>query len=245
MPYYRRRTTSYRRPYRRYTSRQQQLSTKTVAKIAKREIRKEDMKDHPLQWADLKFTGGDVNTTPTMHSLVDLVRDQIESTSDYNNWARHLRLGETVLQANYRISYIRIQLRFQQDTDNIESSNTFRTVLYSFVDTLSENNGAIFGGTDIDSPPDTEKVKSMFFDKMGTLRAGTYDPSSTDEADPTPGTRIVKYSRRMNHNIVFTKIGSTTTQWDTGDLRWEAQSDTIGSGLQLYGFIRVYYRRLV
>lgn len=248
MPYSRRST--YRRPtYRKkYSYRPRAISTKTVQKIAKREIKREEMKTHPLQWVDYNFTGGNVNTSPTMHSLVNQVRQQIITTDGIvDAWPQHDQgTGGPTRQATYKITGAHFQLRFQQDVENIESSNTFRTMFYSYIETLDENGAPIFQGRDIDQPPNTEYIRSVFFDKMRSLRAMSYDPQGTDEADPSPGTAIIKYTKKLNHQIKFVYNPSESIQltWEENDLRWEAQSDTIGDGLQLYGFIRIYYRRM-
>lgn len=240
MPYSRR--TYSRRPYRRNYRRKAPLY-KAMRSIAKQEMRIEDRKDHPLQWTDILFTGGDVNTSPTMHSFGNAIRNFINSTNSYDEWPKHQRNGSyNTAQANVYLTYIHYQLRFQQDVENIESSNTFRAYMYSHVDTYDENNVPISQGSDIDLPPNTEKIKSMYFDRMRTLRAGTFDQTAgVDEPEPTPGTALLKGKKKTNHKFTFMRDG-TYTSWDSGDVRFEAQSDTIGSGLQLYGFIRLYFR---
>ncbi|AUM61735.1 capsid [uncultured virus] len=246
MPYARRRTYGYRPRRRRYT---RSSNYRQTTRIVRREITREVRKTHPLQWCDILFDGGNVNTTPTMHSLVKNVLDNEIAAESWREWTKHSHSSDTpnaLYQAKYMVSYCHYQLRFQQDVENIESSNTFRTLFYSYIDTLAENPAPLLDGTDIDSPPHTEYVKSMYFDRMRTLRAGTFESTAgVDEPEPTPGTAIIKGNKRLNNQFVFTYSDTAnTSRVESGDIRWEAQSDSVGNGLQLYGFIRVYYRRM-
>lgn len=241
MPYPRSRYRTRRPTYRRRST----YPTKTIKRIANTEIKRVQRTTHPLQWVDILFDGGNVNTTPTVHSLVDKVRLKEISLGAHRQWSSHTQNEAVIYQGKYQISYVHYQLRFQQDVENIESSNTFRTIMYSYVHTMEEDPNALFNGTDIDSPPQTEYVKSMYWDRMRTLRAGSYDPYNAEETDPTPGTAIIKGSKRLNSTFTFiTNSSGTPNSTDAGDIRWEAQSDSIGNGLQLYGFMRIYYRRL-
>jgi len=238
MVYSRRRTTYRRRTYKRAPS-------KPVKRFVRSAIKRQLNVTHPLQWVDLKFTGGNVNTTPTMHSFVDIVREKEISLGNQNLWSSHEQNGTTIYQGKYVITYVHYQLRFQQDVENIESSNTFRTLMYSYLHTVEEDPAPLFSGTDIDSPPQTEYVKSMYFDRMRTLRAGSYDPFDAEDTDPTPGTALIKGSKRLGNtfNFISNQSGAVNST-EENDIRWEAQSDSVGNGLQLFGFIRIYYRRL-
>lgn len=242
--YSRGRTSRFSRPYSRRPRSNKSSHYKFAQTIARREVAKNMRKVHPLQWTDIVFNGGNVNTAPTMHSLVKAVLDA--ESGNVTNWSDHGTPGSSngpTKQCNYLISYCHYQLRFQQDVENIESSNTFRTCLYSYIPTFAENPGPIFDGGNVDLPPATEYIRSMYFDRMKTLRAGSYDPLNTDETDPTPGTALIKGNKRFNSKFKFIEAGDEF-YWEENDIRWEAISDSIGAGLQLYGFIRIYYRRL-
>lgn len=84
MPYssYRRRRPAYR-PKRRYAPKP---SISTTKRIVRSEIRKEDRKDHPLQWVDVKWSGDYIKTTPNILSFSIAVANQISTTGSYVSW---------------------------------------------------------------------------------------------------------------------------------------------------------------
>ena len=85
MPYssYRRRRPAYR-PKRRYAPKP---SISTTKRIVRSEIRKEDRKDHPLQWVDVKWSGDYIKTTPSILSFSIAVANQISTTGSYVSWS--------------------------------------------------------------------------------------------------------------------------------------------------------------
>lgn len=243
------RTRSYRSRRYRPSYRRRPTVNKTVKRYVRRQIAVSERKENPLQWADILFTGGNVNTTPTMHSLVQAVLDQEIASESWRHWPKHSHSTKSPYaeyQGKYVISYIHYQLRFQQDEESMESTNSFRTLMYSHINTLAEDPTPLLDGTDIDSPPHTEYIRSMYFDRMRTVRPMQFVTQvAPEDPQPSVGTALLKGSKKPNHHFTFTYNESgNNSRVEEGDIRWEAQSDTIGDGLQLYGFIRVYYRFL-
>lgn len=221
-------------------------ATERVKRIVRAEIRKEDRKDHPLQWYDVLFTGEYVKTAPYLLSIDASIVNEIDTADAYTNWP--LRTQHTIgdyRQANAYITGLNWQLRFQQNAEatNDVLTDTVRVVLYSYDDTYVESTTPIFDGADVDQPPRTDHVRSMFFDRVLTLTAG-YTEGEADDTQFVPGQRILKGFKKLNHKLMLQAHEDDVFVLEGGDVRLEMQSDddsTIGH-VQVYGFVRVYYR---
>jgi len=235
--------------YKRRTTTKKNKSSPTsdqVKRIVRAEIRREDKKDHPLQWYDVLFTGEYIKTAPTLFSVDASIVNEIDAADSYTNWP--LRTQHTIgdyHQANAYITGINWQLRFQQNAEatNDVTTDTVRVVFYSHDDTYLEANNPIFDGADIDQPPMTDHVRSMYFDRILTLTAG-YTEGEADDTQFVPGQRIIKGFKKLNHKLMLQENNDSVAVMEGGDIRLEMQSDddsTIGH-VQVYGFLRVYYR---
>ena len=247
MPYssYRRRRPAYR-PKRRYAPKPPISTTK---RIVRAEIRKEDRKDYPLQWVDVKWTGNYIKTTPTLLSLSEAVKNEIEDRQSWTPWPlrRDSAAGQDYRQADIFITGYNYQLRFQQNEEAATdvTTDTVRALMYSFNDTYQEDSGAILDGGDVDQPPRTEDLRSMYMDRLFTLRAG-YTEGETDDSQFVPGYKILKGWKKLNNKftIVHNESLSATIVTEGGDIRFEFQSDdnaTVGE-VELFGYVRIYYR---
>lgn len=243
MPYRRR---TYKKPA--YKKRSNAPAQRAVVRTVRREIRREDLKDHPLQWKDVKWTGDYVKTTPSLLSFGLAIENQIDATGEWVSWpSRYDSISAgSYHQANVHIMGYHYQLRFQQNAEAVDvTTNTVRDLFYSFDDTYSENGVAILNGGDIDMPPHTDNVRSMYSDKMRTLKAQITE-IGTDDSQMVEGQAILKGYKKLNHKLVMkTAIGGgTVTTIEGGDVRHEMQSDdnSIVGEVQVYGFVRIYYR---
>lgn len=242
----------YRRSYRRYPKKRyaspmyKKPSLIQTKRLIRSEIRRNDRKDHPLQWHDIKWTGQYVSTTPLLISFGETLRNFFNDNALYNLWPiREIRgTTDTYRQANVYITGFAYQFRYQQNEQatTTVTTSTVRTLMYSLDDDYAENPGALLAGGDIDLPPLTSDVTTMYYDKLHTLKAG-YTEGETDDTEFVPGQSIVKGFKKLNRKFVY-QTGEGVSHEEGGDIRVEHQSDdnsTIGE-VQLYGFIRIYYR---
>lgn len=245
MPYARRRYPYRSRARPRYSSRRKTNSYATK-RYVKTEIRKDANKSHPLMWHDVKFTGEYIKTTPLLLSLGETLRNFMNTNSLYTQWPiREIRGStDTYRQADVYITGFHYQLRFQQNEEATSdvTTSTVRVLWYSHDDTYAENPTPIMDGGDIDLPPETRDVTNMYMDRIRTLKAG-YTEGEADDTQFVPGQSIVKGSKKVRRKLVYAS-GEGLNQLEGGDIRLEMQSDdnsTIGE-IQLYGFVRIYFR---
>lgn len=240
----------YRKRYKRKAPARRSYSYKNTRKIVRSEIKKNDNKDHPLMWTDYNtdFNGDYVKTTPTLVSIGKVLKDYISANAFIKDQFV-ARVDPTGL-GNYRegtivLTGISYQLRFQQNTSaSNPGCNTFRHLLYSYLNTYDEDSEAILNGGDIDQAPKTQYVRSMMWDKMGYLKAAITE-STTDNDEFVPGQRIYKGFKKLNHKFEFLLIESSGAwSWKQNDVRFEMASDdnsAVGE-IQVYGFMRIYFR---
>lgn len=243
-------------PYRRRTYRKRNYRKNPATKVslaqAKRmirhEIKKEDRKDHPLQWYDILFTGQYIKTTPLLTSIATAVATDIQGRDGYVSWPQRYDSTHPT-NANYRqadvyITGLNWQLRYQQNEQASDvTTDTVRTLLYSFNDTYTENNDPILDGGDIDRPPRTEDVRSMYFDRVFNLKSQITE-TTADDSEFVPDTRILKGFKKLNHKFTMENRDTAVAVTEGGDIRLEHQSDdnSVIGEVELYGFVRVYFR---
>lgn len=243
MPYTRSRTYR-KRTYRKRTS----PNVAATKRLIRSELRKEDRKDHPLEWVDVIFDGNYISTSPNLLSFTEAVKNELEDKEAYKSWPQRDdgATGHQYSQANIYLTGVNWQLRYQQNEQASDVTvDTVRTVMYSFNDTYPQNSNTIFGNGDIDRPPNTVDVRSMFMDKIFTLKSQVTE-TTTDDTEFVPGFRILKGFKKLNHK--FTQIHnyslSASTVIDGGDVRLEQQSgdNSLIGEVELFGFVRIYYR---
>lgn len=237
-------------PYRKRTYRKKRVTpgqhNKNVRRVVRSELRKEDKKDHPLQWTDHLFTGEYVKTTPTLVSFGQLIRSEIIDNNLDEEWPARQQLGVTDREAKVHITGYNYQLRYQQ---NIDASgavlvDTVRSLFYTSEYTFNEYPTALLDGADIDQPPNTSTITSMHSDRLNTLKASITETDG-DDSQFVPGQAIVKGWKSIRKSLDFQKIGTGDVEVvNGGDIRFEAQSDdnSLVGEVQVYGFIRVYFR---
>jgi len=238
-------------PYtkRTYRKRTPKKATKLVTmaeakRLVRSELKREDKKDHPLQWVDVKFTGNSISTTPFLFSVESAITNQIVINSSYQQWPVRYDStnSEDYRQCNVFVTGVNYQFRFKQNdaagTDL--ATNVVRSIAYSLNDTYQENSQPILGGGDIDQPPRTEDVSSMYYDRLFTLKAQLGDADN----ESTPDQKIQKGSKKLYHKFVMEERGDSVAVEEGGDIRFEFQSDDndVISDIEMFGFIRIYYR---
>ena len=83
----------------------------------------------------------------------------------------------------------------------------------------------------------------MYFDKVFTLKSQITETTS-DDSQFVPGYKILKGFKKTNHKFVMEARGSAIAPTEGGDIRLEFQSDdnSIIGEVELFGYVRIYYR---
>lgn len=207
------------------------------------------MKMHPIQWLDVKFTGDYVKTTPVELSCGEALRNYFQDTAIWESWPVRYdsTSSQTYRSANVLITGTAYQFRFQQNEQASTdiTTNSVRALYYSTNDTYAENPTAVLNGGDIDQPPRTEDIDSMFMDRVFTLKAAITE-GVADDSQFVPGFKILKGFKKHSRKFVYEEKASGVTHEEGGDIRYEFQSDdnaTIGE-VELFGYVRIYFRLL-
>jgi len=218
--------------------------SKLVKDEIKKEIKAEDKRSHPVDAFTAIFDGGNVNTTPDLKSFQEMVSFYIEDNELYKDMPETTnRLNEDIKLCKIYLETVEYQLRYQQDAENIESSNTFRCYFYSYKYSYNEDPGAIAQGTDIDHPLERLNMGKLYMRKMATLRPGSTGNDYEGSVGVSPGT-INYYGFIKIGKFINMEYNENTKAWTSTspDYRFEQQSDTGGDGLQLYGYLRYVFR---
>lgn len=240
MPGYRKRTT-----YRRKTYRKKAVSP-AIRSLVRSQIRKNERKDHPLQWIDVKWTGAYIKTSPELLSLGNAVANNIAANGAYSTWP--LRYDSTnsdnYRQANVFITGFNYQLRFAQNEQAADvTTDSVRCLMYALDDTYQENSTPILDNGDIDQPPRTDDVQTMYMDRVFNLKSQITE-TTTDDDQFVPDTKIIKGFKKLYHKLVMEERSDSVMVEEGGDIRFEFQSDdnsAVGE-VELFGYVRIYYR---
>ena len=241
MPYRKRSYYTRRRP--RYN--RASTNSRYVKKIVRSEIRKDDRKDHPLQWVDITYTGNYIKTTPHVTSLSIPILAFIKDNEQWKSWTERMYSGAaTYRTATCYVTGYNYQLRFQQNTSAEDpGQDTVRTLAYSVKDTNAYNPNGILAAGDIDLPPDTRGIGAMYHDRVLSLTAGMTETTG-DDSQFVPGQRIIKGYKKLYHRFDLRHQDNDVVLDSDTDIVFEHQSDdnSVIGEVELYGFIRVYYR---
>lgn len=244
MPYRKYARSNRKRNYRR----RQAAPSKAIRSMVRREIRRDNMKDHPLQWVDISLTGEYVKTTPLVHDFTTFIHDYIVDNELYNDWPS--RLGEPggspYRHANVYFTGYQYQFRYQQNAEYTGDvlTDSVRMLAYSLKEYQPPAFAGILDGGDIDQPPNTEDVLSMYKDQIITLRA-SYTEGEADDTQFVPGQRWIKGFKKLylKQQIIYQADNIRTLEGPS--IYIEHQSDdasaTVGK-VQVYGFVRIYFR---
>lgn len=221
-------------------------NTAVIKKVIRQELKREDRKDHPLEWADFRFSGEYVKTTPLLLSFNNILQNQIAAAGIATNWPVRVKAsGDKYYEANVYVTGYNYQLRYQQNAQaESPTIDTVRELFYSFDETITEDGTAILSGADIDQPPNTKNLSRMYSDRVYTLRAAITETDG-DDSQFVAGQHISKGWKKLNHKFtVQATNASTVNVLEGGDIRLEMQSDdsSIIGEVQVYGFVRLYFR---
>jgi len=221
-------------------------SDRKIKSIVRSEIKRDDKKDHPLQWVDILFTGDYIKTTPTVSSFTSAIQTFLYNSDSYKHWPlrRDSPANLSYRQANVYITGYNYQLRFQQNEQaTIVTTDSARALMYSFSDQYIEDATSVFQGGDIDKPPDTLKIERMYTDRMFSMKA-TITETTTDDSQFVPGYKILKGWKKLNHKFMMEATADAVTTRDGGDIRLDMIStdNSVVGNVELFGYVRVYFR---
>lgn len=231
-----------RRNYRRRTYAKKRYVPKPVKSYVRTQVARAERKESPLMYADFKFTGDSVSTDPTAYSLLHKFIEDC-GLNTVEAWPVQVIDGEVWKKARIKIESVHYQLRYQNDTTDLYS--TFRHLLY-VSETGVDNTQAtapspILDDADVDSPPDTSTLISMYADNIRYVR-----DLQADEDSEAPGTAILKATKRIGHifNVDYQATSSGPVWFvDSKNLLLELQSNSsTAPHPSMYGFVRIYGR---
>lgn len=213
--------------------------TTQTRKIVREEIRKATKKNLPIQYVDWDWTGQSISTTPTSINFISKIATEAISNNGYVDWPKIEVDGTVKYYRDFHILGVNCQFRTENAlADHIDS---LRMLMFrAKADSASGSaNYQIMDGTDIDSPPNTERVQTIYKDKPYTVY-NKYDGTGI------VGVHYIKFKRKVSMKFrLWYNSGASSWEVEDAYMGIEFQSDSSAAPHPLvYGYTRIYYKEL-